>query len=167
MPLSNGQVQFSMSAAESVPNPAGGSDTHGASYSNYWTLSDGTGPALNATQGYAKKVGDKQFVTSTSITNIDLTAFAGGIGGAAINFSLVKQVLIRNLDPTNSVTVTCNGTNGWTNYVSGTFTLAPYDVRFVECQFAGIVVDATHKIIGLTAVAGTPTVQITIVGDGT
>jgi len=166
MSLSNGTLQISMSAAESIANPAGGSDVHGSSFSGYWTLSDGTGVGTTTTSGFAQKVADKVFATSGTILNIDLTAFAGGLGGAAINLSKIKEFLIQNKDAVNSVTVTFNGTNGWSSKINGTVTLGPGEFILLQMVQNGSVVDATHKIVGLTAVAGTPNVQVTAIGEG-
>lgn len=166
MSLSNGALQINMSAAESIANPAGNSDTHGSSFSGYWTLTDGTGAGATPTTGYAQKVADKVFTTSTTITNVDLTAIAGGLGGANVNVSKVKEFLIQNKDTVNSVTITFNGTNGWTNIINGTVTLGPGMFILVQAVQNGVVVDATHKIVGLTAVAGTPQVQVTAIGEG-
>lgn len=160
MSLSTATLQILMSAAEAVPNPGGGVDSHGAGVSKLFQLFDGTGA------GKAQKVGDRQIVTSTSITNIDLTAFAGGVGGAAINFTLIKWICFQNLDLVNNVTLTFTGTNGNTNLINGTMVLKPGDALLLEGQGAGYVVDATHKIVGLTAGALTPAVQMTVVGEG-
>jgi hypothetical protein len=167
MSLSNGSLQIGMSAAEQVPNPAGQSDTHGASFSAYCTLVDGTGVGANSLTGFAQKVGDKTYATSTSITNIDLTAMAGGLGGANINFTKVKWFLVQNKDAVNSVTVSFNGTNGWTNKFATSFVLGPGEFILLPMTQNGSVVDATHKVIGLTALAGTPSVQVTVIGEGT
>jgi hypothetical protein len=160
MGLSNATAQLLVSASEAVTNPGGGSDTHGTSFSKYYTLANGTGP------GNAQKVGDRLFQATVGGVSVDLTAFAGGINGVNINFSLVKWIVLENQDATNAVTVAFNGTNGWTNLISGTITLQPGEVRIFIDSNVGKVVDGTHKVITFTSVAGTPNVQIRIAGEG-
>lgn len=160
MSLSQAFLAIAMSASEGITNPAGGIDTHGDAINVQQNLSNGTGA------GNAQKVGGLTAATSTGGTNYDLTAFAGGINAAAINFSKVKWAAFQNLDATNSITLTFTGSNGWTNGINGVYTLHPGEVLIIKDDTTGKVVDSTHKVIAVAAVAGTPSIHMTLIGEG-
>ena len=159
MALTNAQVQINLTASESFTTGSG-TDTHPGNY--YSAL-----PALSAGTGAnkAQKVANYTATLTTGTTTIDLTAIAGGIGGAAINFSLIKQIIVANADPTNNIAVT-NGTNPATNTINP-MTIGPNGVYCRVEQGIGMTVDSTHKTITLAASASTVVVNIVVVGEGT
>ena len=159
MALTNAQMQINLTAAEAVVTGTN-TDTHqGNYYSAFPPITPGTG--VNK----AQKVANLSVVTSTTPTDLDLTALAGGINAAAINFSLIKQVIVVNADVALAVTMGA-GTNPATNVTGGTIVLAAGEVFARSAPFAGLVVDGTHKTLRLTAASGTPTVNLFIVGEG-
>lgn len=169
MSLNPSNVNFSASAIES--NLVGGlSEPHGFNYSpTIQALLDGTGA------GKAQKVSQQILALTTTPLDIDLTACPGGPNNANINFSKVKWLFIENIDVTNIVRVggvAAAPTNAWTNYINGTFDLGPATVSGPGDQsfrFAGNngwVVDATHKLLRLVALAGTPSAKLFLVGEG-
>lgn len=159
--LTGASAYISASASEAIVSAGGGTDNHGDGISLTLSLVDGTGV------GKAQKVGSLLFTTSTTIANLDLTAFLGGINAAAINFTKLKWLIFQNLDTTNNIVLTFSGTNGNTNIATGTITLQPGESVVFLSQVVGFTVDATHKIIGVTASAATPQIKMTIVGEGT
>jgi hypothetical protein len=165
--LSQSSLSVGLSATESITPASGNVDSHPiASQPTITQLTDGTGA------NKAQKAGRRVLTLSTTPTDLDLTAFAGGINSAAINFSLVKQVLIRSLEVTPSVlafTVTTTPlTNGWTNFLgAGIPSLGPYEFSLRMHHTNGIAVTPTNKVLRLTALSGAPTCEVLIVGEGT
>jgi hypothetical protein len=158
MSLNTTQTTLASTASESI-----GSDIHNANFypsPSITSLSDGTGADK------AQKAASLVVPTTTNATNLDLTALLGGINAVAINFSKIKEVHIQNQDLTNSVTIG-GGSNPATNVVPGAMTLGP-GATFSRIEHtSGMIVDGTHKIIPVTAVAGTPNVLVVAVGEGT
>lgn len=161
--LTGATAYGNISATEQITSSGGSVDTHGGGFSFNQNLGNGTGAAN------AQKVADKLITTNTSGTTIDLTAFAGGINNTNVNLSNVKWLMISNQDPASSnvCRITFNGSNGNTNILNGTHDLqGGAALIFLNPSDGGFTVDSTHKNITLTALAGTPPVRITAVGEG-
>lgn len=151
--------------AASELNLVGGiSEPHGFSGNPAITaLTDGTGADK------AQKCAQQILTLSTTPTDLDLTAFAGGPNNVAINFSKPKWIFMQNLDVTNGITVgAVAGTpvNAWTNFVNGTFPLPAKAVVPWYNGFVGWVVGGANKLLRVVAVAGTPQLVLYIVGEG-
>jgi hypothetical protein len=112
----------------------------------------------------------------TGGVSLDLTACGAGSGldGKNRDFSnansggVIKAFLIENLDPTNSITVTQPGSNGWTG-ISGAATglshvIEPGGCLVVYAPVSGKAVSSTNKLLTLTGSAGTPQAKISITG---
>lgn len=104
---------------------------------------------------------------TTSPTSLDLTALTDAYG-AALSFATVKHLQIINNSDTNSLTVG-GGTNGL--FTTLPFTLAGYaaanngdDGSCLQLT-TSITVDGTHKILTLTASAGTIDVDVFVLGS--
>lgn len=164
MSLVGASVQLKMEASEQITGASGNVDSHNASFNPSFTqLTDGTG--INK----AQKVGRKVFTLSTGNLDIDLTAFAGGINDAPINFSLVKQIAIKNLDA--AINITYGGTagapaNAWINLLNGTKILHPGEIRIDVDHLVGIAVNGTNKLLRATAASGTPQMEVVVIGEG-
>lgn len=165
MSLTAANVQISLSASELIATVSGNNDAHGGSVNPVITqLTDGTGA------NKAQKVGRKVFALSVGNLDIDMTAFAGGINDAAINFSKIREICLRNLDA--AIVYTIGGTagapaNAWTNYVNGTFTMNPGAIEpTIDHSLAAIVVAAGNKLLRCVAASGTPSLEIFAVGEG-
>ena len=158
MPLQSSQINIALTSQENVVT-GGSTDTHqGNLYSNLPPLTPGTGP------NSAQKVANLSIALTTSPVVLDLTALAGGIAGAAINFSLIKQVVLQN-SGTTAASLTL-GANPATNLFPGAASFGPGAMLARAEQQNGMVVDATHKTVTLAAAANTTIVNLIVVGEG-
>lgn len=97
-----------------------------------------------------------QNYASGSPTSIDLTSLTDAYG-VAISFTTVKHLLICNNDGTNAVTVG-GGTNGLFSALPSLIGGGAYNLT------TNFTVDGTHKIILITPAAGTPSVDVVVMG---
>jgi hypothetical protein len=112
---------------------------------------------------------------STGGTTIDLTALTNdGLDGKTRDFSnggsggAVKAFVLENLDPTNTITLTQPGSNGWTG-LSGAGTglnraIEPGGHIEFYSPLAGMPVTSTNKQFIITASAGTPQYKLSLAG---
>ena len=110
-------------------------------------------------------------LTVTTGTTIDLSALSAsfGLDGASRNFSAIKGIIIESTG-SSGVTIAPGASNGWAGInaaASGNpLTIEPGGYWSRYSPVSGLAVDGTHKTILITAVSGTETVTISLVGVG-
>jgi len=133
-------------------------------------------PLVNGTgSGQANHAVSFNVATSTGGVTIDLTALTGdGLDGKSRDFSnggsggAIKDILIENTDPTNTITISQPASNGWTGF-SGAATGFSYPIEpgghiHLYSPVSGKAVGSTNKQFVLTSSAGTPNARISAVG---
>lgn len=173
MSLNTTTLQISLTTGESntfgnvsVPSENFTHQTQSASN----PLTNGTG------SGQATKSVNLLLSCGTGGATLDFTACGAGSGldGKNRDFSnggsggCVKTIIIENIDPTNTITVSQPGSNGWTGF-SGAATglsepLEPGGVLLMHSPVSGKTVSSTNKLLTLTGSASTPQAKISIVG---
>ncbi|WP_020469317.1 hypothetical protein [Zavarzinella formosa] len=93
---------------------------------------------------------------SGSPTSIDLTSLTDAYGNP-ISFATIRHIMLVNNDATNSVTVG-GGTNGLVA------ALPPIIGGGAVNLTTTLAVDGTHKILLITPAAGTPSVDVVVMG---
>jgi|GEM_PF-4085977 len=136
-----------------------------------------TTPLTNGTgSGQANHALEVTGAAGTGGVSIDLTAVTGGLDGKVRDFSnggtggAIKDLIIENLDPANTITITQPGANGWTGF-SGAATGLDYPIEPGGClalhsPVAGRPVGAANKLFTLTGSAGSPQYKMSIAGIG-
>jgi len=106
------------------------------------------------------------FTVTTSPTSIDLTGLTDAYG-SALSFATIRHLQITNNDETNSLTVG-GGTNGL--FTTLPFSLVGYSASNGTSDGSclqlttNLTVDGTHKILTLTAGAGSISVDVFLLG---
>lgn len=109
------------------------------------------------------KIVFKNYTVTSTPTSVDLTSLTDPFG-TSVNFATLKHIQVCNNDGTNSLTV-----GGGTN---GVFSALPVLVGQNTMTANGscvnlttnITIDSTHKILTLTASAGSISVDVFLVG---
>lgn len=110
-----------------------------------------------------KSYSHRYSVTSTP-TVVDLTSLTDDYG-TALSFSTVRHIHIRHTDTTNSLTVGGGTTPVFAVLpVLTSYTASVGDNGSCVSITTNITVDSTHKLLSLTASAGTISVDVFIVG---
>ncbi len=133
-------------------------------------LTNGTG------SGQANHAMEVTGAAGTGGVTIDLTAVTGGLDGKTRDFSnggaggAIKDLIIENLDATNTITVTQPVSNGWTGF-SGAATgfdypIEPGGVLALHSPVNGRAVGSTNKSFTLTGSAGSPQYKLSLAGIG-
>lgn len=136
-----------------------------------------TTPLTNGTgSGQANHAMEVVGTAGTGGVTIDLTNVSGGLDGHARDFSnggaggAIKDLIIENLDATNTITVTQPVSNGWTGF-SGAATgfdypIEPGGVLALHSPVNGRAVGSTNKSFTLTGSAGSPQYKLSLAGIG-
>jgi len=132
-------------------------------------------PLVNGTSaGQANHSVELLLSCGTGGVTLDLTATGAltGLDGKNRDFSNggsggnIKDILLENLDPTNTITIT-QGSNGWTG-ISGAATglnkPIPPGGHIHIYDPTGLAVSSTNNGLTFTGSAGTPQLKATIVG---
>lgn len=126
-------------------------------------------PRVNFTRVFSTSEVDKAFfqtyTVTTTPTSIDLTALTDAYGDS-IAFTIVRQLIIRNKDTTNTLTAG-GGTNGLVSVLPdlvGYTASSGSDGACINLTTT-VTVDATHKLLRLVASAATISVDVMILGE--
>jgi hypothetical protein len=143
--------------------PVTGTFSH-TTQSNSAALSNGTG------NGQAQVGTENIYTVSTSGTTIDLTAVPGGFNGSTRNYSILKGIIIENLDPTNTMIVSPGAANGWAG-INGAASGNPKTYNpggyYNDYDPAGLAtIASSSKTILVKSGAGSATIKVTAVGVG-
>ena len=167
MSLQNTTVSASLSGGETF---SAGQVTEAPSFLHQ-TASQATPLTNGSGSGQAQHTVKFQITVNTSGTTLDLSALSSsfGLDGAARNFSAIKGIIIESTGVAG-ITIAPGASNGWAGVnaaASGNpLTVEPGGFWSRYSPVNGLAVDGTHKTVLISAVSGTETVLVSLVGVG-